>query len=636
LLKNTREEEVCANEHGRTGDTDLSNVRRYLIAGLLLLSVLLGFSEAGAQMRIQYPNQFRFSGLIELTYSSFNFADVNDDDKSRGADTYRQNYGLNLEGYIYHPRLIVFTTGINYSYSIRKPDYYDDKDSTFSDIGYNARVTFLPYRPVSLQVYAQKTDYTVDSWRYPENTRTSKIYGAKLTMRLKRLPLITFEYRHEDYELLLYTKAGNTKVKTDLYMLHFRDHIPSLNTTYAGLLQSYDYSSSRSSYSNKYLRFYANTVFKKFYLSNYFNYSKSDNYKLLSYSTYLYFPIQQRFGHNYGYEYFKSETEFRGIPKQNIQGNTQESTIHTIRGSWSYRITERLRYSLSLQYGKDKQNNEDSKFQGISSMISYGRPLFFGVDFMSRYRYTHRKHDLRGELKEHGIELDLITRRFRYGTIYMNYAFIKTQQEDRFFQRESDDFGVSDSQLDEAKVETDAKIHSLRLGIRGRAPTRRLSKAQWGIEGEWFKSTVKGTRPATTFDDFFGDFLTGRNEKFERVTKRYSVIGDVSYPFHGGLTVLFRTGYTVGENDSLKFTKFFYEENIFYPIIRNLILQVRYKETWEDVKDSYDQRLREYGLVAQYRRGKLFLELEGRILRSKSDDVELEIRRFYLRLKRVI
>ena len=150
-----------------------------LLALILLLLIFLSLPEAAcADMLSGYPNRFRFYGVIELDYINYSSEASGHGGKTKATwSTLEQRYNLNVEGYIYHPRLAVFSASVTY-----------DKDTGIKgniadsrDIGYNVSVTFLPYRPISMDVYAIKDYYTFNG----SQDSSSDQYGARLRIHTK-------------------------------------------------------------------------------------------------------------------------------------------------------------------------------------------------------------------------------------------------------------------------------------------------------------------------------------------------------------------------------------------------------------------------------------------------------------------
>ena len=197
----------------------------------------------------------------------------------------------------------------------------------------------------------------------------------------------------------------------------------------------------------------------------------------------------------------------------------------------------------------------------------------------------------------------------------------------------TDEFGDQTLTMKETKI--DSIIHLLRAGLRGRAPGKRLSRAVWNIEAEVFLSDATITRPIPTsaFDE--GADQTSQTETIKRNIRRYSLLGNLAYPT-GWASIFFSTGYSIGESNGKSLRRFFYEERIQYPILRNLTVLARWKQLWENIQDTPSRRVDEYDLTAEYRIGRTTLSAEGSVLRSTTDTIDIYVRRFFLKLRRTI
>lgn len=583
-------------------------------------------------MSVVYPRNFNISGVIELRYSDYFYLIKNEKNENEYSRSFiQQRYRLVGQGYVYHPRLIVFTAGITYRDS-RQISAVRKKTNSH-DLGYDLSATFLPYRPIAADIYARKTDYTVDHWPFGTVDRSTTEYGVRLRIRKSKLPVIRLEYNHRDQELFGWGAPSGT-IKSDEYIIDIRGYSNFLRTNYLGSFRFVDYSSPIIRYKAKYLRFNTRTVLSKnVLLSNTFNYSDIDFSKILGFGSNMDISVYQRFKQYYMYNFYRSERQFEGLEQQGVLGINQKQDIHSLTGTWSYRFTNRLYSTFSLNYGLRKENDDKANFYGVSFAVSYGRPLAF-FDLAPKYRFHYRKDESKGYLFENNVQLNLITRKMRLGIWYTNYALTLLNEKYKYKQKAEDEFGFEET-IEERETKIDSITHSFRTGIKGRGVGQRLTRMQWNIEAEIFfsRATIERTKRDTEEDFSFDE--QAQTEIIKRETSRYSISGDISYPV-GWATIIFSTGYSIGESNSRSRRRFFYEERIQYPIMKNLSLSVLWKELWERIEDGSDEKIREYALAAEYRLGKIICSLEGRILSGKSDDRERYTRRAFLRLRRLI
>ncbi len=82
---------------------------------MIFFVALLECTKAKADMLTPYPKKFSFSGLIEVSYNDYLYQIP-----SLGKNTdyhtsfIQQTYGIGVGGFIYHPRLAVFTGAIKF------------------------------------------------------------------------------------------------------------------------------------------------------------------------------------------------------------------------------------------------------------------------------------------------------------------------------------------------------------------------------------------------------------------------------------------------------------------------------------------------------------------------------------------
>jgi hypothetical protein len=589
----------------------------------------------------EYPKRFSFTGVVELTYTDYYYGLPSRGSKIEyNSSFFEQRYGLSVRGFIYHPRLAVFNAGINYRDERQLAHTNTGGKINSHDIGYDLRLTFLPYRPVSLAVYAGNNDYTMQpignfinsQWAFTQHINYN-FYGARLKISKPPFPFMRLEYNHQAQDII---GIGNTsgKLQTDEFVLDVRGNLRFWQTVYLGTFQYVDFSSPTVSYKAKTIQLSSSSTIKNgLYLYNSFNYSDIDNFKLLSFGTQLNIDQGQLLKQFYYYNYLQSREHFEGLAAQGIAGQNEKETKNSITGSWVYRFVNGPVTSLSLNYGDRTRTNgtdEKANYYGLSFSVSYGRS-FLGLNFSPSYRLIYRKDELKGELLQNNVELSLVTKKIRWGTIYADYSFTYSKEVDQYRENLGDQSGSFETKT----TKLDTISHVFRTGVRGRGPGKRFSKARWNIEAEilYSDSTIERQRPDFFFDEDMVE--TPTTERYKRSIRRYSLRGNTSYPV-GWATIFFSAGVSIGESNGARLSKYFYEERVSYPILKNCYLLVKWKEMWEKVAESPTRRVDEYDLTAEYRIGQTTISASGAVLKTSADAQELNIRRFYLRLRRTI
>jgi hypothetical protein len=618
-----------------------------MISMLIAVISITALAEVvNAQMQVEYPKRFRFSGLIELSYQNYYIeTSSRGSTRDRSQNTFRQYYKAGVEGYIYHPRLAVFNASISYNYTIFNPQYADNV--TAKDIGYDIYTTFLPYRPVAIDLYARKIDYEYNLTGEPLDT-TSDLYGARLRMHMRNWPSIRLEYYHWDYQILRFNnKNVKDTVQEDRFTLDIRGRNVFLATRYQVFV---DYLSlSRPSYDDNILsaRISTSTLIKRdINWYNWISYLNSNYYKFFDVSSSLYFPPGKRFQHNYLYEYMQSEYEFRVLPEVGLASESTKLKTHNLSGAWSYRLSERLAGSLSLRYIKNNETTiqgTDEKrarwdTEGIGISLGYGRPISW-VKFSSYYRFFMRKDERRGDSYEHTVELNSSTSRFRWGIVYAMYTLHYIDETQKYLAVGSEDVSA-DAQDQFLKRTAETFTHSFITGVRGRIPGTTMGRAYWNVEAEYFQSDTNGKRPVESTEaesDYYYDSgdSAQKNENYELHVKLFSLTGDLSYPFRKGIVGNFRTNYSTGESNGKSRSIFYYEGRLSYPLSRRAGIMAWWRQTWTQIEDSADREEKFLQLEAEYKLGRTFLSFEGR-LRKVTDQGERLDRILYLRVRRTI
>lgn len=575
-----------------------------------------------------YPKMFRFTGLIELTYRDYSTISTSYGRRTEsGWTSFEQRYRLGLQGYIYHPKLVTFSTSVTFRKEKTEVKENPENEWEAKDINYDLSASFLSTRPVSLDVYASKTDSTVEGWSTP-NDITSNSYGATLGFIKNRFPSIRIEYNHWDYtiermrgwrvfdeskELVVERKLVKEKTEMDRYSVNINGFLNFINTRYNIMGDFSEHSDPIRNYTGKNISTSTHTIIKKEnMLSTSFQYSDIYNTQLTRFATDLRLRPRGRLYHSYGYEYLTSETE---------KGKTDS---HTISSSLRYRFSRRIHGNANFRYTVGKKDGVSEESYDVDAGLNYGR-LIRNFDFTSYYKFSFGKEKINGESKFmwHTLGLGLATRKFRWGKVYLDYDFSY-----RTF-----DFAYETLQQTDMKTgQTDAIEHSLRMGINGRGPGR----AYWTVEAEGRIFDSKTKRGG-------GGFWFGEEYWAEKI-RHYTLTGDIGYPIGRKGTAVFRASYTTGETNSIGIKRYYYEGRLNYRIFRNLNLLARWREEWQSKgwwagttaveSRDYGIKTREYEFDLYYMFRRVTLSLEYNAYKTEEGPSITEAKRLYLRLSR--
>jgi hypothetical protein len=580
---------------------------------------ILSFAkDSHGQMRTAYPKRFSIDGVVELIYKDYSI-----ETKSRGRTTesnfttFEQRYTLGLKGYIYHPKLIVFTTRLTFrdqkmieTTSSLKPDA--------QSLIYELQTVFLPYRPVSLQTYTTVSDYTFKGLHgNPYDTRITN-YAAILGINLRNWPKIKLEYYH-----LNITPTGSQDNKEETtnnsYHLNIRGTYSKLRTQYTFTMDYMDTqapSDKRQDFSSS---LYTRTDFKLLSLTNYFRYLDLEDLDLFGYYATIDFKTSGRFYHTYNYLYEQS--------KEKLIDRTINEDRQEVRADFNYRFSFNLSTALSATYGLLENDDDEGDYYAVSFWLNYSRPIKQHY-FVSRYALRLRDNDLRGKYTEHWGNIEFTSKNYRWGRLYMSYNITRI---DGTFKIIDTSMPEDEFAIEETPEEGDynATTHYLVLALRGRM----LRKASWSVEAEYINSHSTTKRPKRSFDS------VDESESPILVTKRdrdyYLFLGELFYPIGiRGSNINLRSGYSNGEIDSKSTSKLFYEVKLNVPISRRLLLASWVRQAFYKIEGNPDRDTTEVQVIANYRRGNLFLSAEYWLLITEENNHTRNDRRIILKAKR--
>ncbi|MBE0427439.1 MAG: hypothetical protein IBX72_12455 [Nitrospirae bacterium] len=585
-----------------------------------------------------YPKRFRFTGLIELTYRDYSIESSYYGYKSKsGWTSFEQRYKLGLKGYIYHPKLVTFSTSV--TFRKEKADEISGNEWSTKDINYDLLASFLPTRPVSLDLFALKTDSTIEGWGAAPYDIASNFYGARLRYASRKYPSVRLEYNHWDYtierekgfivsdndhdhffffgkrELIIEKKIVKEKTSIDRFSANINGLVKAINTRYNITGDLSDYVSPLRSYKGKNLTTNTYTTIKKEnMLSTSFQYSDIDIIKLKRFATNLRLSPIGRLHHSYEYEYFTSETE------------REKTDSHTISNYLRYRFSRMIFGTAQLRYrfGKRDGVREDSYY--VNTGLNYGRSIR-DFDLTSYYKFSLSKDERRGEYKymENSLGIGLSTRKFRLGRIYSNYDISFRKFDFSYKALEASDMISEEISFIE---------HRIRAGINGKGPGR----AYWNIEAEGriFDSEMKDHRTG---------FWLGEQHWAEKI-RHYTLTGDIGYPVgQRGLAIL-KASYTTGKTNSENVERYYYEGRINYRLLKNLNVLAWWREefrnkgwwaglpTVERGRREFGWKIREYQIELYYLLHRIKISMEYNAYRSEEGPFSTEYKRLFVKLSR--
>ncbi|MEW6215346.1 MAG: hypothetical protein AB1478_09150 [Nitrospirota bacterium] len=575
-----------------------------LLALFLFFSMIIIPEGADAQMRVVYPRRFRLTGLVELSYRDYSITSTYARTETKsGWAAFEQRYTLGLHGYIYHPRLAVFSTSVTFRDGKIKGKAGTTGEAR--DINYDLLTTFLPYRPISLDIYATKIDSTIEGWTTAPYDVSSNSYGTRLRITKRRLPTMRIEYDHWDYSSGLEPK----KTETDRFGFSITGTLKAIRTRYTLGGDFLDYSGPIRSYKAQYIRGDMDTVIKNGdILRTAFQYSDDEVSKLFSFDANLELKPYRRFNHSYRYYQYAEEIT--------------KTATYNMMGTWGYRFTDRLNSTASLNYSLTEWDGMRSSSYALGASLNYRRPIA-DLDFTSHTRLSFRKDEIKGDFKDYSLGLGLATRKLRWGRIYTIYDF-----DYRVY-----DYTYKYKTLKKAvkTLEQETTEHRLRTGVSGRGPGR----AYWTVETE-----------GNFLDSTNGDSIAkGRAEQWAQKIRHYSLTGEAVYPIRRRGTATLKAGYTTGETNEREIERYYYEGRFNYPIFRNLSFLAWWREEWwskgwwgngwDGIEGrGYGMKTRDYQLDLYYTWRRLSLSLEYSVSKIGEGSITTEFKHLYMKLRR--
>lgn len=584
--------------------------------------------------------KFKFNGLVELVYQNYSAESSYRGHTVKGGwTTFEQVYRLGMQGYIYHPRLALFSASL--AYVDQKTDSRESSDEWKSkNISYELSSIFFPARPISIQAYASRMSTSIDSSRLSTNDVTSTFYGARLLFTHKKYPLMRLEYNHWDTVIdrvsghrvleddffwdwddefdddegspyVIVRERVKDKTKIDRYSLDTTGQLKFINTRYHLSAALSDYSAPRRQYTAKYLRTNTYTIIKKQnILGTYFQYTDYDFYKLLNFSTHLTLAPINKFYHSYGYEFITAETP-------------DKIDSHIMSGTWRYRYSTRIHSAADFTYRTAKRDDADDNSYDVNVSTNYARPIKT-YDFSSSYFFSTGKEERNGDFSymTHKFAIGLATRTLRPARIYTNY----------YLTYRTLDFNP-DMEIETATGTSTDTEHVLKLGARGRGPKR----ISWTVEleGRFLDSTEKEGAWKSVY---FGETLYGQK------IRHYTITGDMGFPVLRRGTVTLKASYTTGTTNSETVRRYYYEGRFRYTVLRNLALTAWFREEWKNKgwwagtlnveRINYDWRTRDYEITCNYYWRRILLSLEYSVTETEEGPVQAQVSRVNLRASR--
>jgi hypothetical protein len=144
---------------------------------------------------------------------------------------------LQTAGWGYHPAFLTYTLGLSpeWERKIEKPDpgRRDTSDSFL--LGYSLDLTFLPYKPVTLNMFGRRQRSVLTSSLAARSETESDTYGATLMLKNRVLPT-ALTYVHTTLDQSGFFESEETRDEARLQMRHdVKSNDTNLNATYTAV-----------------------------------------------------------------------------------------------------------------------------------------------------------------------------------------------------------------------------------------------------------------------------------------------------------------------------------------------------------------------------------------------------------------
>jgi hypothetical protein len=466
-----------------------------------------------------------------------------------------------------------------------------------STLNYDLSATFLPYRPISLSIYSNKTDSVVQGTYIPQYSLSSSSHGADLRLSFKRFPLIRLSYNH--WEFLSELEPNPSKI--DSYEIGVWGNITSLKTRYIINADLTNYERPDKSIESREVRAFSHTIIKKgITLRTDSHYLTSDSSKDFGVSLDLEINPFSRFGHDYSLSYKHTETEPTFL------------TTYRATGSWSYRFNSDLssRFFLSgaiIDTGGEGVDSEKSTPLSLGLGLNYQKHIA-GFETRAFYSGTYSTRMINRE-NERFIERP-VTHNLGISISKGITSFARLYGDYNLFYLKSEGF--------------DSISHLANLGIRGQGP----GKAYWSLSSAYRNS--RGNEIVAT-SDYENNIYT------EKHGITYSLRFELGYPLFYKGAITLNSGYEKNRQDGITWENFYYESRINYLFTKNLSVQGWWHETFSTDKfNNLKTKTRDIEFSGIYRFKRVFITVEYKLRSTEEDSSFNRGRTVLLKVTRVL
>jgi len=625
LVGNPSEERLRTSRSDKLGSHTYVLISKLLLVIFMLLFPAVANGQALGRLdtiRWEHAQRYKLYGGVELSYKNY---EEEHDGTTSEQKSFSQQYVLGLSGYVWRPRLMIFSSDISFVATDQDPF------SKSRGINFGFNTTIFPRTRHPLILYANRTTSSLDGYLGFANKITTTSYGVRFGYSTFRNTRITIGYGHSRYESedngLNNLNSFSEQDTFGISLLSEPERKFRVMST-AGDNSNADNSNSNSNNSN----------------SN--NSNNSNNRRTIRYDP----IIGITWGLNYEFLKFRTDRNsfsfqdetthrfrlfakrdlwnfFKGYSELNLYKKEEYKSLNFIleleRNTDKFRTYNSYNYSL-FEYNRNQSSTHNI---GTRNTYYYTRNLLFHAG-LSYARYTSDFSD-----PSAGYNANLGVSYSKYFKNYIMQAYLNT--------------GFNSSDRD---TENNYSA-SYGLTINSVSKMTRFLTYNYAVSYIGSYSSTKDSTNNLSFDIYatkaFRYFALFTNAGFEywanstfdsQTSKGYSL--RLNSGLHTRLSsfslLTMKADYTFSHSDSLKTVSLIIQGNLSIFLLRNLDLNIDVIEQFNQDSDGYDYRKFEALTSLNYRWKKLSLHGEFNISKENDNGSIIKKRTIFLRATRVL
>ncbi len=215
-------------------DTINRHVRNRVCVMLFLIVIIPLISGEAYALRNLYIQRPQLAFNLSFEYDK-DIRIISSQKSEDSASRFREGVEISTSGWVYHPALLVYSFTYTPEWEQSNTTSLSDEDSFFQ--GFSADMTFLQFKPYTLNLYARRNRSRIRS-NFAETSRlNSDTYGARLSLKYKLLPTV-LSYSHLESDQTGFYNTDTNQDRYNLVMSHRRQRgAITLSAFYSDLSQ---------------------------------------------------------------------------------------------------------------------------------------------------------------------------------------------------------------------------------------------------------------------------------------------------------------------------------------------------------------------------------------------------------------